>query len=110
MAHIADIFTCLSSYLHCIHKLDFHILHIHQYNLYDMDTLKILGHFFLMIPVNYRLKSMITILLKTSTYSQYKQWILCYSLKDIPVLRMLMSIPYILPDILMNIFLPKEGH
>ena len=47
---------------------------------------------------------------KIATYSQYKQWILCYSRKDIQVLRMLMNIPYILHDILMNISLPKAGH
>ena len=44
---MADIFICLSFYLHYKHKLDFHILRIHQYNLYDMDTLNILDDFFI---------------------------------------------------------------
>ena len=48
---MADIFICLSFYLHYKHKLDFHILRIQQYNRYDMDTLNILGLFLIITAI-----------------------------------------------------------
>ena len=94
--------------LHCIHKLGYHILRIHQCNQCGMDKLKTLMMLSCLRIDNTYIA--FEIIKKIATYSQYKQWILCYSRKGIQVLRMLMNIPYILHDILMNISLPKAGH